>query len=411
MTTENSRYFLGRQPVLDVDQVIIGYELLFRAADCNYATIVDYSVASASVIASALAGFGLHSILGDKLGFINVNQSIFFSELLEVLPVNQTVLELLEFVDLDDHAKERCLELKKMGFRLSLDDHVYNSENDEIYQIVDFIKLDILEIPTELIPVVVTALNHYPIQLVAEKVETIGQFNDCKQLGLNLFQGYFFERPEVLKRNSLDSSQMEMMRLLRRLMTEADIGEIEELFRQSPALSFQLLTLVNSVSLGLREKIKGLRHAITILGIDKLRRWVQLALFATADERGVNNPLLEMAAVRGRLIEHLIMQRHKLFRGSELVDAAFMTGIFSLLDVLFDTSMEVIVSNLSLSEEISDALLNRQGELGLLLSLAETLEITNFGGVEELLAESGISIENLLQAQLHAFTWRDSVAA
>jgi EAL and modified HD-GYP domain-containing signal transduction protein len=222
-------------------------------------------------------------------------------------------------------------------------------------------------------------------------------------MGFNLFQGYFFERPEVMKRNCLDAPKLEMLKLLDSLTDDAEIGNLEEIFRQSPTLSYHLLTLVNSVNTGLRQKIRSLRHAITILGIDSLRRWVQLALYATADSRGINNPLLEMAAVRGRLMETLVMRRRGL---CDMVEAAFMAGIFSLLDVLFDVPMEDIVSGLSLSEEIASALLMRHGDLGLLLSLAETLEQANFGAVESLLAVSGITIEELFDAQLDAYNWK-----
>lgn len=401
------RYFLGRQPILNVNREIIGYELLFRATDTATADVIDHDAATASVISNALAGFGFREVLGDKIGFINVNLEIFYSDLLEILPTDQTVLELLELMHLDDRVRERCLELKAKGFRLSLDDHSYAPEFAEMYRIVDIIKLDILEIPPEDLQGIVSALKQYPLQLLAEKVETEGQFEACLAMGFDLFQGYFFERPEVMKRNCLESSQLEMLKLLNSLTNETEIGEIEDIFRQSTTLSFHLLTLVNSVNTGLREKIRSLRHAITILGINKLRHWVQLALYATADSRGVNNPLLEMAAVRGRMMENLVMHRQGL---CDMVEAAFMTGIFSLLDILFDASMDTIVKGLSLSEDISGALLNRDGKLGQLLSLAETIEQTNFGGVEELLEISGITVDELFDAQMAAFNWKQSVA-
>ncbi len=400
------RYFLGRQPILDRNQEIIGYELLFRAADHETANFTDHDVATASVITSALGGFGFRELLGDKLGFININQELFYSDLLEVLPTDQTVLELLELIELDDRVRERCLELKGMGFQLSLDDHLYAPEFSDMYRIIDIVKLDILEIPTEELQPVINSLREFPLRLLAEKVETADQYKTCLAMGFDLFQGYFFERPEVLKRKCLETSQLEMLQLLDSLTKEADIDKIEEIFRQSTTLAFHLLTLVNSVNIGLREKIRSLRHAITILGTEKLRRWVQLALFATADNRGIKNPLLEMAAVRGRFMECLIMERHQLPRGADLVEAAFMAGIFSLLDILFETSMEAIVSGLSLSDNISDALLKREGELGMLLSLAEMLEQTNFGEVEELLDVSGITIEVMIDAQLSAYNWR-----
>ena len=415
MTAENSKiiYFMARQPILNSRREIVGYELLFRSTSRNAATIVSHDIASASVISNVLAGFGFAEVLGDKIGFINVNQPLFFSELLEILPHNQTVLELLEFITLDERAMQRCLKLKKMGFRLSLDDHFYMPELEEFYKIIDIVKLDILQIPPDELTGMVTGLLRTPVQLVAEKVETAAQFELCQKMGFHLFQGFFFQRPEMLQRDCLEPAELEMLQLLERLRHNPETEEIEDIFRRSPSLAFHLLKLVNSVNIGLRQKINSLRHAITLLGLDKLRHWVHLALFATADNqnRGLNNPLLEMAAVRGRLMEHLVMQRQGVPRGYELAEAAFMTGIFSLFDVLFEISMDVIIEGLNLTGEITGALLKREGDLGQLLALAEMVEQANFGEVERLLTAVDISVEELVDAQMEAFNWRGMMAA
>jgi EAL and modified HD-GYP domain-containing signal transduction protein len=161
--------------------------------------------------------------------------------------------------------------------------------------------------------------------------------------------------------------------------------------------------------IGLREKIKNIRHAIMILGINHLRRWVQLALFAGNDDRGLNSPLLEMAAVRGRLMELLMIQRSGQTRTSDLVETAFLTGILSLLDALYETPMEHVVESLNLSDDMADALLRREGQLGMLLLLAEKLEKTDFDAVQEILNSLSISLDQLLAAQLDAFNWRNSI--
>lgn len=404
-------FFLGRQPILDCRQEIVGYELLFRSSDGNTAEVVDHEAATASVILNTLSRFGLNQVLGDKLGFINVDRELLFSESLELLPCDKTVLELLEFVNLDDQVRQRCVELKDLGFRLSLDDHLYSPENEDLYHIMDIVKLDVMETPSEDLPRIVEALQQVPTKLLAEKVETADDFEIYKQMGFEYFQGYFFQRPEVLKRTGLSASHLEMLQLFNVLTMEVDIDEVEEKFKKSPSLSFQLLTLVNSVSSGTREKIKSLRHAIILLGIDRLRRWAQLALFSAADNRGIKSPLLEMAAVRAHTMEDLMILRHGLPRGSEPVEAAFMTGILSMLDRLFETSMDVVIAGLDLSEEVAEALSCRVGELGQLLSLTEMQEQMKFDAVEELLAETGVTSTELLGAQLNAYNWRGMAAA
>lgn len=403
------KFFLGRQPILDRNQEIVGYELLFRAADVDHAEFESYSHASASVIAHALSSFGIHEVLGGKFGFINVHLRVLLSEMLELLPVGQTVLELLEMIQLDEQVVERCRELKEMGFLLALDDHEFDPNNTAIYGVVDIIKIDILLTGMDALPEVVRQLHKYPVKLLAEKVETVEQFQICYDLGFEFFQGYFFARPVVLKRKKIDVSSMAMLKLLQQLTMDASVNQLEQTFKENPALSYNLLRLVNSVAMGMREKIKTLRHAIVMLGVNHLRRWIQLSLFAGHDSRSINHPLLEMAAVRGRLMEILVRSLSQADPGDERAESAFMVGILSLLDVLFETPMEEIITNLNLNDDVSSALLERSGSLGSLLNLAEKLEVTDFDAVTELLKECGVSLDQLLIAQLEAFNWRSSI--
>ncbi len=404
------KFFIGRQPILDRKQAIFGYELLFRAAGHHEtAQFESQAQASASVISSALSNFGLQDVLGDKFGFLNITSGVLHSEMLELLPIEQTVLEILETIELDDNVRLRCNELKSMGFLIALDDHIYAPEHSVFYKMVDIIKVDIMATDPLELPKIAANLRKYPVRLLAEKVESIEVFQQCMDCGFELFQGYFFERPVTITRNRIDPSGIAMMKLLQQLNENWDIDTVEDTFRENPSLTFNLLKLVNSVMIGLREKIKNIRHAIMILGINHLRRWIQLALFAGNDDRGLNSPLLEMAAVRGRLMELLMMQRTHFGRTSDLVETAFLTGVLSLLDALYETPMEHVVESLNLSDDMADALLRREGQLGTLLLLAEKLEKADFIAVQELLESLSISLDRLLEAQLDAFNWRNSI--
>lgn len=408
MEKRSDKFFLGRQPVLNRHQEIIGFELLFRSTDFNAASFTNYSHASASVISNVMSSFGIEEVLGGKLGFINVNQEVLFSDFIELLPIGQTVIELLEIIDLNEHVVERCRELRRLGFQLALDDHEYSEEHDEIYKVVHIVKIDILQSDMAKLPDIVRTFRRRNIRVLAEKVETVEQFEACFRMGFDYFQGYFFERPVILNRKRIDVSAMAMMKLLQQLIMDASLSELEQTFKENPGLSYNLLRLVNSVGIGLRNKIKNLRHAIVLLGLNQLRRWAQLSLFAINDSRGLNHPLLEMAVVRGHMMEHLVDGKKA---QDEYGDAAFMTGILSLLDVLFETPMEEIVESLHLSDDISVALLSRQGKLGMLLTLAEKVETTDFDAVIPMLTECKITMNQLLAAQMEAFGWRAGVIA
>ncbi len=401
----NPELCIGRQPILDRRQQIVGFELLFRSGDCRFADFTDYLKACAEVIDSALSGFGIQSLLGCHKGYINMVTDLLMSENVELLPRGQVVIELLESVPIGDPViLTRCRELKEMGFSLALDDHNYSPEFEKCYDVVDVIKVDVLGRHREELAAEVAHFRRWPLTLVAEKVETEEQFLVCRDLGFDLFQGYYFAHPAVFRQNRLEPGEVTILNLVNQLLSDEDISVIEETFRQNPNLTYNLLRLVNSVGVGTREKIRSLRHAITVLGRDQLLRWLQIAIYASRDSRGDRNPLLEIAAMRGRLMELIVKGGYK-EAGPELADSAFMAGILSLVDVLFHVPMAELTSTLNLSEDISQALLCRGGEVGRLLSLVESLEQYDFTTAAVLMGQAGLSGEILLAAEAESINW------
>ncbi|MBU5613357.1 EAL and HDOD domain-containing protein [Geomonas azotofigens] len=407
----DEKFFLGRQPILDRTQQIMGFELLFRSPESlNAANILDVQVASASVIVNALTQFGIQDVLGRHKGFFNVTREVLMSDAVELLPKDRVVIELLESIVADDEVFERCRTLKKLGFSLALDDHVYSPAFHDIYPLVDIVKVDVLETPAESLPDVVEKLRKWRLTLLAEKVENAEHYKFCSQLGFDLFQGYYFARPVVLRQNKIDIGKITMMQLMKQVMADAEWSEIEETFKQNPGLTYNLLRLVNSVAIGLRVRIKTLRHALTVLGLEQLKRWITLALYASNDQNGVQSPLLEMAATRGKLMELLIIASRG--RGAaELADQGFMVGILSLIDVLFEDPMAELVGKLNLVDNVKSALLHHEGDLGELLVLAELLEQADFPAVSEQLGICELELDQLLSAQLETFSWADKLSA
>jgi EAL and modified HD-GYP domain-containing signal transduction protein len=330
------------------------------------------------------------------------------SDVLEILPREQIVIELLETIEFTDEVVARCRELKGKGFSLALDDHIYDPLYAPLYQLVDYVKVDILQVPHSELADMVRMLKKQPVILLAEKVEDAEQFKICLDLGFQLFQGYFFARPSVLKKRRMDISGITLLKLLEQVLTDAEIGVIEETFKQNPGLTFNLLRLVNSVVMGMRDEIKTLRHAIMVLGMSQLKRWVQLALFSR-DATGAGTPLLETAAVRGRLMELLVQKQPQVGSDVDYPDRAFMAGVLSLMDVLFEAPMEELVKQLSLADDVRRALVSREGELGIQLNLIENLEKADFAAVSNLLPESHCSMDILLESQLEAINWANNL--
>ena len=408
MQNSTEKYLIGRQPILDRNQELFAYELLFRSTkSLNKAEINDATQASASVIVNTLSDFGLQQIIGQHLGFINLDLDLLMSDVLEILPKDQVVLELLENMEVTPQLIARCRELKEAGFFLALDDHQFAPEYEELYQLVDLVKVDLMLTPADSLASVLAHYRTYSFKLLAEKVETLQEFNQCMELGFDFFQGYYFARPALIEKKKVDESSTTLLRLMRLLSDDVEITEIEKTFRSSPGLTYKLLLLVNSVSLLGLQKIQSVRHAITMLGRTQMKRWVQLTLFAASSGSAADNPLVDMAAVRGGLMEHLVLQCPQTKDRYEAPEQAFMVGILSLLETLYDISMDSIASELNLSEEVQLGLIKREGVYGKMLSLAIALEHMDFSLAVDLLDDLQIDHHILIEAQMSAYNWQN----
>jgi len=404
---ENGHYLIGRQPILDRNEQVVAYELLFRsAASPDSASVWNASQATANVIVNALSGFGLEQVLGGYKGFINMELDMLMSDFISILPRDHVVLELLETLQVTPELLERCRFLKDQGFTLALDDHEFDPIYNELYNIVEIIKVDLLQSPVESLAGMIDRFSPYPLQLLAEKVETREQYLRCRDMGFDLFQGYYFAKPSLMEKKRFDDANVHLLKLMRLLIEDAETDTIEQAFRESPGLTYKLLLLVNSVSIGVRVKVQNVRHAISTLGRQQIKRWAQLCLFATNESTGLENPLVEMAAVRAAFMEEMAVRLPQFAGNHDAPDQAFMAGTLSLLETIYNISINEVISSLHLSDEVGEALTGRSGIFGKLLQLAELFEQMEFEKTASQLEELGLSQEDVLAAQIKAYSWR-----
>jgi EAL and modified HD-GYP domain-containing signal transduction protein len=273
---------------------------------------------------------------------------------------------------------------------------------------MDVVKIDIEAIPPPEVERLVARLRRPGLRLLAEKVATRAQADWCRELGFDLFQGYFFARPVVLEGRRADPAKQLLVNLLQQTLTDADTRAIERSFRGSPELVYKLMRLVNSVGMGLRSPIQSLSHALVVLGRRQLQRWVQVLLFAHHSTGDFPSPLLTLAATRGKLME-LLGERESFDQGFR--DRAFMTGILSLLDTLLGAPMPEVVEPLALPDDIRAALLGRSGRLGDLLGIVEALEDGDEARVSALLAgDRPCPMAQLPSLQVAAMAWANDIA-
>ena len=398
--------YLARQPIVDNQQKIVGYELLFRrSAEATNAHFTDNHLATARVLANILSNMGAEWLLGDKLAFINASTSMLMSDFFELLPANRAVLEVLETTHATPELLARCHELRALGYRLALDDFELTPESAPLLAIANFIKLDVQKLNASgQLETLVRALENHPAQLIAEKVETQNEYSICKKLGVDYYQGYYFAHPETLSAKVINPAYAVVLELLNKVRNNAEIADIESSFKRDVALSFKLLRYINSVGFGLSCEIQSLRHALAILGYQQLYRWLTL-LLVTAGEGSTSPALMKTAVTRGRLTELL---------GKDMLEAAdrdnlFIVGVFSLLDAMLEMPMDEVLDKLSLPESISDALLYRQGLYGPFLDLTIACEEGDSDHIEKLAFSLQLEPDKINQAHLAALAWVETL--
>lgn len=403
MVTEE--IYLARQPILDRQHRLVAYELLFRSGnDSKAGTIRDGLAATASVIERAFSDFGLEAALGPYRGFINCDEALLVSDMVELLPREKIVLEILETIEPTPAMIDRCRELSAQGFILALDDFTeFEKKWQALLPLIGIVKVDLAPLSADRLAAVSHSLARWPVDLLAEKVDSREQAERCHALGYSYFQGYYFARPSLVTGKKLAPSKLALLRLLGLVLEDAESHEIEAVFKEEPALTMNLLRLINSVGIGLTNKVTSLRHAISILGRRQLLRWLQILLYAGHGGVGPANPLLIMAATRGRFMELLA---GKIGDAAVSEDHAFMTGILSLMPAVMDTPLAELLKGLPLPDGILSALSGGEGQLGKLLVLVEALENGNAPLCHALVAEfPGLDADTVNVCQAEALAW------
>lgn len=394
-----SSVIIARQPILERNQNVSAFEILFRSSAEQTAApvILDDQHASVEVTSILLNEIGLNNVVDDRLAFINISYDFIVNRLAYALPKERVVLEVLENTPPTPEVLDELKELSVEGYTIALDDVVYSESLDSLIEIADIIKVELPAIADGDLPDQVKKLRAFGGQkkLLAEKVETHEMFQRCLDLGFDLFQGYYFCKPETVKSQKLAENKMASLRLLKALQNpDVDIDELSILLQTDPILCVKLLKFVNSSKFHLKRNIDSIRSATTIVGLKKIKSFAQIATIANlgCDKP---SPLIFEALFRAKMCELLAVESK---RESEKY---FTTGLLSLVDAILDQPMEEALSPLSLDSDITDAIQNHQGPMSDVIELVRTYN--NFDA--EVPAHPTLTIESIQNAYLMSLAW------
>jgi EAL and modified HD-GYP domain-containing signal transduction protein len=364
---------LARQPILDRTLRLRGYELLARDSSGAFPIAQPGHMTTCQVLVEALGEFGLENVVGALPAYINVTREFLTGEIPLPLPPKRVVLELLESIVADEAVLRGAERLKREGFTLALDDYTGPRPGyDELLRHVDIVKVDCLGVESGQLAELVSGLKQRGMRLLAEKVETPDVFRTCEKLGFEMFQGFFFARPDLLHGRLQSVDRSSLLLLLAKLSDPQTTPEdLEGVIAHDPVLSLKLVRFVNSARIGLRQRIESLRDVVVYLGSDAVRNIACVMLLARVDNKP--RELLVTAMLRARMCEELA-------RGVAPGSAhrAFTVGLFSMLDALVDQELSEVVGPLHLHQDIHDALLRHSGDLGARLETVLAYERGDF---------------------------------
>ena len=401
----DNRSAIARQAILDEKRNIIAYELYDRSQRNAFFT----AASDAEMLFNVLSHVELQTLIGRKLMYINCTHESLSGKHLELIHPERVVLEVPPIADhnpFEIEARLLAMEaIKARGFKLAFGHQTLARQYAAWLPLASFIKVDMQKVPADkLEPLVRFAERSSSAQIIAEKVETAEQYQLAAQVGIKLFQGYWFAKPVLVRGQTLRPAQANIIHLINLVKQAAEVKEIEELLKRDATLSFNLLRFINSAGFGLNVEVTSFRHAVMLLGLQKLFRWA--ALLMTTSRAGDMAPAVgTVAVVRGRLMELLAAETLP----ADDADDAFVIGVFSLLDTMLGLPMDQALESISLSPPVREALVQRKGKFAALLDLTLACESENEEVFARVATQLQLSNHQVNWAHLQALAWAENI--
>ena len=388
-------FYAARQPILDKDKKLFAYELLFRDSIDNIFPDIDADEATTKMIEASNFNLGISEFTGNKPAFINFTLETLIQGYPETLTTDEVVVEILETVKPGKKLLAICKDLHEKGYTIALDDYIHQSVWQHFYPFISIIKIDWQDTSIETIKEIKVAIQDFPhIKLLAEKVETYEEYNQALELDFELFQGFFFAKPEMVKTKSLSPSQMAMAELLYETSKkDLDLASITSVFERDVTLSYKLLRYANSAIFKRRNEISTIKQALVTLGSEELKRFLGL-MFASNINPDKPSELINAAMVRAKFCELMASEVKPPIDNS----IAFLTGLLSLIDAIVDEELASILSKLPLA---------RKGVMASLIMLLEFIERAEWSKTTTVMETLGLEKSDVIKSYNEAIAWAD----
>ncbi|OEU49311.1 MAG: hypothetical protein BA862_12435 [Desulfobulbaceae bacterium S3730MH12] len=351
-------FYIARQPIFNTKKRLFAYELLYRGPEGFPLANVSGERATTGLLTSTFLTKGVEIVSNSKPCFVNFTEDLLLKNIPASFPKGRLVIEVLEDVRPTKEIIAVCRKFSKAGYKIALDDFVYDEKLEPLIEIADIIKIDFRLTPVDMIRKTLRKLSKHKVKLLAEKVESHYEFDQAVKLGFTYFQGYFFSQPEKILIKELALAKITLYNLLAEVTRKkTSIERLHKIISLDVAISYKLLRFINSAYFYRLQEVKTVKHGIAYLGEVQLRRFLILVIVS---ELAIDKPseLVRLSLVRAKFCELLALQS----RFKNVSMEMFLLGLFSLIDSMLETKMEVIMEKLPIAKEIKQALSSQTGD-------------------------------------------------
>ncbi|MCF7519623.1 HDOD domain-containing protein [Pseudoalteromonas sp. L21] len=374
--------YIARQPIFNADKTLYAYELLYRESTDNvFPQGTSDGKATGRLFFNALMLMGLEKLTGFQPAFINLSTDAILDDFPKLLQPQSAVIEIVERTTSIPHVAKRIKQLKEEGYFFALDDYDGGEKWQPILPLMDFIKLEVEQPVIKTNMMIKKLKRSFPkAKIIVERIESYEEFEQLKAAGCDLFQGYFFARPELLTYGNVEPSKVAVLELLNcTAQPNIDFSAVQERVAKDLGLTARILKLVNARSSSAQQTIKSISQAVIYLGEDAIRQFVRVLALS---ELGNDKPseLTKLGLMRAKFIALMLAPG-----GKELAEQGYLVGMLSVLDAILDMKIDLVAKEFSLGSELSSALLSFNGMLGGTLKLVKAVEEEHWQLADELL--------------------------
>ena len=392
-----------RQPMIDRNNKVAAYEILYKEDESSFYNRHDARVAN------AIEQFMLElddKFLSGKAAFLTFTPNLLLKDIPRIFSENKLVIQIEDNVLINPQTQDIIYRYRDQGYRIAVKGFEFSPRYFEIMGSVDFIKLDIENEEESALRSVIEIAHSLKKSVIAYNINTVKQLELARELKCDLVQGPFIAELKTPKTHKLEHMQSNFFQLMVAVIkNEPDIEEITEIISRDVTLAYSLLKLVNSAYFALRNRAKSVQQALVILGIGQLKQWIYLLSFKR-DNGGMSDELIKISFLRAKFCEEL----SKKVASFPIKPAeAYMMGMFSTLGTLMEVPLEIALHEMPISNEVKDALITGEGRCGELYNLVLCYENADWIKMSDYAYDLSVPVDIIAQAYFQCIEYVNEI--